>query len=40
MSGYADDIEELMTRYRERRARAGDLQRQIADITGTATAQR
>jgi len=40
MSGYSDDIEELMTRYRERRARAGDLQRQIADITGTAVAKR
>jgi DNA-binding protein YbaB len=40
MSGYADDIEELMTRYRERRARAGELQRQIAEITGNAVAQR
>jgi DNA-binding protein YbaB len=40
MSGYSDDIEELMTRYRERRARAGELQRQIAEITGNAVAQR
>ena len=40
MSGYADDIEELMTRYRDRRARAGELQRQIAEITGNAVAQR
>jgi DNA-binding protein YbaB len=40
MSGYADDIEELMTRYRERRSQAGELQRQIAAVTGTAVAQR
>jgi DNA-binding protein YbaB len=40
MSGYSDDIEELMTRYRERRARAGELQRKIAEIAGSAVAQR
>jgi DNA-binding protein YbaB len=40
MGGYAADLEELMAQYRERRARAGELQREIAAITGTATAQR
>jgi DNA-binding protein YbaB len=40
MGGYAADLEELMAQYRERRARAGELQRQIAAVTGTATAQR
>jgi DNA-binding protein YbaB len=40
MGGYAADLEELMAQYRERRSRAGELQRQIAAVTGTATAQR
>lgn len=40
MGGYAADLEELMAQYRERRSKAGELQRQIAAVTGTATAQR
>jgi DNA-binding protein YbaB len=40
MGGYADDIEELMAQYRERRARAGALQREVSGITGTAVAPR
>jgi DNA-binding protein YbaB len=35
-----DEVERLMREFRERRARAGQLQRQIAAISGTATAKR
>jgi DNA-binding protein YbaB len=40
MGGYAEDLEEMMARYRERRSKAGELQRQLVAVTGTATAQR
>ena len=40
MGGYSAEIEELLAKYRERRSKAGELQRQITAVTGTATAQR
>ena len=40
MSGYAEELEQLMAKYRERRASAGERQRKINATTGTATSQR
>jgi DNA-binding protein YbaB len=40
LNAFNEDIDQLLEEYQKRRAAAGDLQRQIREITGTATAPR
>jgi DNA-binding protein YbaB len=40
LSGYADRVAELMVRYREQRAEAGELRRRLTEVTGTAASPR
>ena len=40
MSIYASKVEELLTGYREKLAKQGELRRQLGEISATATASR